>query len=362
MKLKPHATSQHYSVLLVGAGHAHLVLLCSHLDKLVPYGNVAVLAPRFFLYSSLISSCLAGDTNLEDCCIDIQALCHALGVTFLDGSATEIELSERRVRYSGGVLSYDVCSIAIGSHQRPRKDSFGVKSYDAFTTLGAYLARLETTTSYQVEVLGGGATGCEVAYALHRLSEKRQLSLQIRVISNFPILANWHRSTQVRVRHTLETAGIELIRQSGSTQLSKADFRINCTGVLPSVIKGLPVGPQHAIQAHNTLAVANSNETCFAAGDCVEFFEHSLQRLGVYPVRQASILGANLKKSLQGDSRLQMYRPQATVLQILNLHRNSILQWGVPGGEAFVLSGHFPQLLKIYLDSRYMRWITSKFV
>lgn len=345
---------QHCTVVLVGAGHAHLVLLCSDLGKLIPYAKVAVLAPRFFVYSSLISSYLAEDLDLEACSIDIKALCLRLGVTFIEGTATAIDLAKRRVTHTAGVLRYDVCSVAIGSSQRPLDDSFTVKTYEALERFRSNLEPLKIGASYTIEVIGGGPTGCEVAYALQRLSVKRHLNLHIRLVCQLPLLARWHPHLQKSAELTLKSAKIELSNVSQGCEL-----KINCTGIVPNVISGLPIGSGNAVQVHNTLAVTDSNHTCFAAGDCVDFFEYSLERLGVYPVRQAPILKTNLYKSLSGDSDLREYRPQLTVLQILNLHRSSVLQWGVPGARALVLKGWFPQRLKKYLDARYMSWIKS---
>ena len=112
--------------------------------------------------------------------------------------------------------------------------------------------------------------------------------------------------------------------------------------------QGLPTGPDGGLAVDGSLRAAGLARV-FGAGDCIDFGPRSLPKLGVYAVREAPVLLENLLATLAGRP-LRAYRPQRRALRILNLSDGTAL--AVWGGLAWM--GRGTMAWKEWLDRRFV--------
>src|SRR5690606_35980049 len=128
--------------------------------------------------------------------------------------------------------------------------------------------------------------------------------------------------------------GVRVARIDGSraamsdSRFLEFDVLINATGLRPPPLvaaSGLAVDEEGALLVDETLRSV-SRPDVFGGGDCIAIAGHPLPRIGVYAVRQAPVLHANLLATLAGD-RLRPFRPQRRFLSIMNLGDGTALAW-----------------------------------
>jgi NADH dehydrogenase FAD-containing subunit len=129
------------------------------------------------------------------------------------------------------------------------------------------------------------------------------------------------------------------------------DILIAATGLrAPASLSalGLTLSNEGALLVRPTLQSVDDPRV-FAAGDCADLQGHSLERAGVFAVRQAPVLLNNLAAFL-GGGPLDEFRPQKRWLSILNLG----------GGEGLALwgrlswQGSLALRLKDLIDRRFL--------
>ncbi len=108
------------TVVLVGAGHAHLHIV-AHARAFTSRGVRLILVdPGTFWYSGLATGMLSGRYDPSEDQIDVAKLASRFGAEFVAGRVVEIDRVEKRVVLdSGGVLTYDLLSLNIGSRVSP---------------------------------------------------------------------------------------------------------------------------------------------------------------------------------------------------------------------------------------------------
>lgn len=108
--------SQRRTVILVGAGHAHLYV-AAHADTLIERGaRVVLIDPTEFWYSGLATGMLGGMYEPAEDQVDLRALIEAHGGEFIQGRVEALDTGARRLRLANGhQLAYDFVSINVGS-------------------------------------------------------------------------------------------------------------------------------------------------------------------------------------------------------------------------------------------------------
>jgi selenide,water dikinase len=166
------------SVVLVGAGNAHLVFVKRF--GMMPMPGVAVTLvseAATIPYSAMVPGHLGGDYSCEDITIDLVRLCQASQVRFVAQRVEQLDPRGRQVLFAGRPpLHYDVLSLGLGSLPAIPADlanaeaSFAMRPLAAMTqTLDALDCELrERPRPFQFVIVGGGASGCELALAIHK--------------------------------------------------------------------------------------------------------------------------------------------------------------------------------------------------
>ena len=165
-------------VVLVGAGNAHLVFLKRW--RMSPWPGVAVTLVSEFAeipYSAMVPGHIAGEYRWDEITLDLVKFCRSADVRFVVARVTNLDPSKRQIEFvDRPAMSYDVLSLGLGSlPAEPDGWTDGEWSV-AMRPLGPFVRQLEkleaslasSSRSFHLAVVGGGASGCELALAIQR--------------------------------------------------------------------------------------------------------------------------------------------------------------------------------------------------
>jgi len=337
-------------ILLIGAGHGHLVALRSLAQKPLYGTRITLVSPHARqVYSGMLPGILAGHYGLHDAEVDIAALAERGYVEFARGRAERIDPKSRTVFLEGGrSLRYDFAAINAGSRVDMSLPGAGhalaVKPYDEF------LAKLRLAE--RVAVVGAGAAGAELAMALRHRGALVTLYSEKPVLS--PRAVKQLRRRKVDYRPGMPVTAIEPgpVVVAGSAR-QDFDLVLLATGAVPLPwlrSSALAQDERGFLLVHRTLQSVSHPEV-FALGDCATLRDTPHPKSGVYAVRHGEALVDNLRRLLSG-ARLEDYVPQNKALLLLSCGaRYAIAERG--GWSA---QGRWVWWWKNHIDRR---WIAS---
>ncbi|MBI4502064.1 MAG: FAD-dependent oxidoreductase [Gemmatimonadetes bacterium] len=366
--------SQPHTVILVGAGHAHLYV-AAHAETLVERGaRVVLVDPAEFWYSGLATGMLGGMYQPTEDQVNPRALMEAHGGEFIQDRVEAVETGARRLRLAGGgELAYDYLSINVGSRVNVGAipgaahdpSVWSVTPVSNLWKVRELLdARFRGGETPRVAVVGGGPTGSEVAANLTALATRHDVDMPVtlvtrsdRLIKQAPagaaraLLRNLNRRGVAIRTHTriVRREGESLIADDGGHL--NADVVVLATGLEANPLvqeTGLPARSRKGLRINAKLH-SIADERVFAGGDCAAMEGFDLPKLGVFGVRQAAYIHTNLLASLDGKP-LAEYEPQKRYLAILNLGDSTALStWG-----PFWWNGRSSMWLKDFIDRRFL--------
>ncbi len=366
-------------IVLLGAGHAHMPLVCeSH--KLVEAGHeVCVVSPRpYHYYSGMGPGMFARRyTELQNR-FPAAAVAKKNGASFVIGKAVRIDHQSKSITLEGGETErYDVLSCNIGSDVVPRfpvdgGNVFPVKPIENLVTAGGYVDSFveENGVFPTVVVVGAGVGGSEMAAATVELA--RRLGVRARtpptIIGPRGVLPSYSNGMRRRVRSLLRRRGVQVltglrvrsVRGEDRTVVTltsgrelRCDMAFLCTGVsVPGVFvaSGLSSGDDPGLAVGPTLQSARAR-SILGGGDCINFLPQPLDKVGVYAVRQQEILLDNVFALAAGSAQLRSFSPQSSYLVGLNMGFGN----GVVGKWGFSVQGYPAFALKDYIDRGFIR-------
>lgn len=304
-------------VLLIGAGHAHLVVLRG-LAKQPLYGaRITLVNPRRTqVYSGMLPGIVAGHYHRREAEIDVAALAERAQVEFEEGALERLDPGKRLAFLeNGGSGGYDFASLNVGSRvddslPGSADNALAVKPYDEF------LDRLRLVE--RVAVVGAGAAGAELAMALRHRGA--QVTLYAEKPTLAPRIVQQLRMRKVDYRQAMPVTSIvsgPLVITGSATQAF--DLALLATGAAaPPWLRasGLATDERGFVLVQDTLQSVSHPEV-FALGDCATLRSAPHPKSGVYAVRQGETLLANLRRFLIGMP-LEPYRPQEKALALLS--------------------------------------------
>ena len=361
-------------LVLVGGGHAHLqVLLCWAAARPAGVRLCLVVDEPISIYSGMVPGFVAGHYAAHELEIDLRPLAERAGARLVvaravgvDAKAHQIELAEN------AELRFDVASLDVGSTQAGLELP-GVAEHALATRplarlvrgLDALLERARATQRLRLAVVGAGAGGVELAFALRaRLAREVARDAVVALLEASPrVLPALAERVSRRIEGAARARGIELhlgapVASVDAQGIQLADgSTLACDAVVwaaggaapPWLARsGLATDRAGFVRVGPTLALEGCRDL-FAAGDCARF-EPPLPKAGVHAVRQGPVLAHNLRAALAGRP-LRRYRPQRDALALLNLGDGSALgtKWGMAARGRFVLA------MKDRIDRRYVR-------
>ncbi len=363
-------------VVLVGAGNAHLVFLKRWRMSPWPGVEVTLVSESAEIpYSAMVPGHIAGDYRWDEITLDLVRFCRSADVRFVAARVTEIDAAHSRIEFAERpAMAFDVLSLGLGSLPAAPSGWSGSEWSFSMRPLGQFtrqLERLEESLTqsprpFHLAVVGGGASGCELALAIQRrLSKSTGFRLTLlqanrRLLPSFPDRAA--RMMEARLR----AAGIDVQLEAcvvggnpGRLRLSSGQ-ELACDGVLwatpaapPAVLKasGLGVDESGFLLVHETLQ-SRSHPTVFGTGDCVTFRPlPQLPRNGVHAVRQGRVLFDNVREFLH-ERPLAPFRPQRNCLCLMNTSDGeAILSYGSFASKGRLVRKWKERIDRAWLDS-----------
>ena len=300
-------------LVLAGGGHSHALLLRLWLmrPRLRPAKALVTLVSRHStaLYSGTVPALVAGLLEPAASRIDLRRLCALAGVTFLRAEILGLDPGVRELRLQGRPpLRFDLLSLDVGAVTAVQGTAAGqpVKPLEPFL---AWLSH--SGPSAGVAIRGGGAAALELALALKARGLAPRLLLRGQGLRLGSAAAN-------RLgERLLAEAAIPLQRQAPPEM--PADLA--CTGSrAPAWLEaaGLPVDPATGRVLTEASLQVRGHAGLFAAGDCGLIAAAPRPASGVWAVRAAPLLAANLQRSIERPQvPLRSWRPQRWALQLL---------------------------------------------
>lgn len=368
-------------IVLVGGGHSHVGVLKSFGMKPVPGVRLTVICRDTDTpYSGMLPGYIAGHYSHDDVHIDLNTLAAFAGARFFRDEVIGLDRAARKVICRNRPpVPYDRLSINIGSApqigQVPGAVDHAVAVKPIYLFNERWLALLARVQQHpgktRIAVVGAGAGGVELTLAMqHRLrGELRTLGrdpneLAFHLFSNTADILPTHNP---RVRQTFKRVLIErqvvIHLNSEVTQVSERAIQtgdgtlmemdeivwVTQAGGAPWLRQtGLALDANGFIKVNDQLQ-SISDPAVFAAGDIAAFSSRPLPKAGVFAVRQAKPLAANLRHSVLGEP-LVSYRPQRNWLALISTGD----QFAVASRGALSWQGQWVWRWKNWIDRRFM--------
>jgi selenide,water dikinase len=332
-------------VILVGGGHAHVLLIKKWGMAPVSDAQLILVSPQQVTpYSGMLPGLVAGHYRVDDIHINLPLLCQWAGVHFVQGKVNGIDQDSKLVRLTEGEsYHYDLLSIDVGS--TPNHSTPGVKEFAApvkpiaefyqYWQEKSSLIRKEKREQ-EIVVVGGGAGSVEIILAMaHFLETKPATAGKTRyklLYKNDRLLPEYPDAVVEKVKHACEKYKVKCCPAFQVTKVEKNilhnrnnvkesfDFLFWCTQASAAkwlADSGLACNQDGFVRV-NAYLQAIDNPDVFAAGDIAHMDINPRPKAGVYAVRQGPYLYENLKRRLSGESLLA-YKPQRHFLSLLAL-------------------------------------------
>jgi selenide,water dikinase len=329
-------------IVLVGAGNAHLVFVRRWRMRPMPGVEVTLVnAGAVVPYSAMVPAHIAGDYPRDDITIDLVRLCQSVKVRFMAERVTAIDSAARSVSFADRPpLGYDVLSIGVGSLPQLPPNTKADNNSLILRPLDELVRRIDRLDEqltkaprpFHLAVVGGGASGCELALALHKRLG-RHAGFRVSLLQgDSRILPEFASSVAAAFAEAFRERGIayrvnarvnaarpgELLLEGG--EAIACDAVLWATRPSPAHVlreSGLLCTDGGFLRVRETLQ-SISDPSVFGSGDCVAFDAYpDLPRNGVHAVRQGRVLFDNVNALLH-ERPLRPYRPQRWCLCLLN--------------------------------------------
>ena len=378
-------------LLLLGGGHSHVQVLKHFAMHPVPGIRLTLISDDYVsAYSGMVPGFIAGHYTLDEIQIALEPLCRGAGARFICARVTGLDRNERRVLMAGRPpLRYDYLSINSGARPDLKgMPGIAVKPISGFlaqwpavfSSLQASdqpLATAESTPSGQSRaarsgliLVGAGAGGVEMAFAC-RASLPSEVSIKLVGPTLLPSL---NRRAKKLVSEAMREKRIEYIAQRvANASKTSNGYRITLIdGSIEEADQLLWVTDVRAPEwlagsgldcDDKGFAKVDASMQCigdghiFVAGDAAHLQGQERAKAGVFAVRAAPVLAANLARAVQGlplHGPRSRFSPQESFLTLIGL--------GAPGRPdaiavrgAWALRGKIFWRLKDWIDQRFIR-------
>ncbi|MEM1077986.1 MAG: selenide, water dikinase SelD [Pseudomonadota bacterium] len=354
-------------LVLIGGGHTHALVLRQWGMKPLPGVRLTLIDPHPSApYSGMLPGHIAGHYTRQDLEIDLVKLARFAGARLILGRAEGLDMAAREIHVPGRPpVRYDIAALDIGVTSRlPDLPGF-VEHALAAKPLGRFADHWERFAANppaepHVVVLGAGVAGVELAMACaHRLGDGARVTV---VEAGAHILAGMTPQTRDALSEELAGQGITVERNARAAQIAadhvtledgrvlRADVVIGATGARPqSWLEETGLALVDGFVAVDTQLRSLSDDRIYATGDCAHMGFAPRPKAGVYAVRQAPILLANLRADLTGKPG-KRYAPQKDYLKLISTGRKA----AIADKAGMRSSGAWLWRLKNRIDRKFM--------
>lgn len=340
-------------LLLLGGGHAHVEVLRDLAREPLDDWEVTCVSPfPRQLYSGMIPGFIAGHYTLDECAIDLVALSNRGHAAFRRNSASLADPGRREVVFSDGTASgYDLLSLDIGaglftgSAQGVERHAIPIRPMErAAEGWMRVLDRARRGEVRSITLVGGGPAGVEVALAMdHRLKTLfGEAAPHVRVVSDTPQpLMQLARGARARLLRRLAARGIGMHAGSGVTEVGTGFVRLEsglafasdatfwtAGAAAPDLVRdsGFACDARGFLLTNDFLQSV-SHASVFGAGDCATQANHERPKAGVFAVRAAPTLAANLRAAAQGRALKRHVTGQRYLALVSAGTREAVCAW-----------------------------------
>ena len=369
--------------MLAGAGHAQLDLLAAlSRGRLSGCAVTLITSQPAFHYSGMLPAVIAGVVDPDAAQIPVADIARAAGIRVLETSVVALDVGAQQLTPSDGSrVGYDLLSLDVGSSTAglslPGVDAhaFAMRPFSAalglITKLDAAISATAPRAIIPSVVVGGGAAGFEIACAVRARILAASRAPRVTIIDasardGLP-LAGFADATRRLAARALSSRGIAVVAGSvtavhtDAVTLTDASVTRDIASAATAWVPGPAAHPWLATSglrcddrgyplASPTLALDAGN-TVFGGGDCVTLRDATATpKAGVFAVRMAPVLAANVLAVARGESPAATYAPQRNFLALLSTgDGRALLRW-----RGVSLESRSAQRLKTWIDERYL--------
>jgi NADH dehydrogenase FAD-containing subunit len=358
-------------IILVGAGHAHLLAI-SKIPEFAEQGHtVTVVSPEpYHYYSGMGPGMLSGIYRPQQARFDVAQLTENSGGSFIRDSVVSFDPKQKILNLKNqGELDYDLVSFNTGSRVPREKlipglsPAITAKPVQNLFSARETILKAAVREPVRVMVVGGGAAGIEIAANASMLHKSANRDVNVCLVARGQILNSFRPKVRRLALKKLHALGITVFEKCEATRVKDDrleltdgrclffDFIFLALGTRPHEIfrkSGVPIGPDGGLLVNEYLQSTEHPEV-YGAGDCIYFQPRPLPKVGVYALRQAPIIYHNLLAAAS-NKRFRPFIPQRKYLLILNMgDRTGIFQ-----KSRLVFSGGLAFKLKDYIDRQFM--------
>ena len=299
----------------------------------------------YFYFTPLLVEVVVRTLNFQDVSLKLSDYFKSKNFTFILGQVDKVDFENNLVYIGSSEFSYDYIVVSTGSRRRtlPLKGhdlGLPLKNLKQAEVLRERLFREINAANevLHVSVIGAGASGIELAFAVDQLAHhcKKFPRIEVNVFdSGDKLLPKWNPRVGRRVIKLMKKNGIHLhlnsiIEEVGSNFIitdkgrRHSDLTILTLGVVPnsSMISEKYLDDDKYIKVDESLRVVGL-DNAFALGDVIKFDKIFVPKLAQTAQNQGVLAAKNITRSTEGKV-LKKY--SATILgNVLTLgSRNSI--------------------------------------
>lgn len=371
-----------HEIVLVGGGHTHVQILTAFAERPEPRCRLTLVTDRLLTpYSGMLPGHIAGLYSHEAMHIDLERLARATGARLIHAPACGLDRKAKRLILAGmEPLPYDTLSLDIGITPDLREIAGAEQHGLAVKPIGGFLQRLEdwleqaasSTGPRAIVVVGGGAAGIEIAFALEarlrRLADAKGLgerAFSVSLVSSKGLAPTLNERARRRIHAHLAAKRISVMADFHVVGVDETGLwardgrRLPAQAVLFATAArapvwlaqtDLPLAQDGSVKTRKTLQVLD-DEAIFAVGDCAVVDADPRPKAGVFAVRQGPTLAANLRARLQVKPLRQHEAQRAWLTLLMTGERHAI----AARGGWFAVEGGWVWRWKDWIDRRFMR-------
>ena len=368
-------------LILVGGGHSHVLALPMLAmgrprDLRITLISDSCLTP----YSGMVPGVIAGHYTPEQAQIDLNRLCRAYGVRFINDRVTGLDPArkllscERHPHFSYETLSLDIGAVPDLSIPGALSHGITVKPMTSFLRrwdeLQRRMAAAPHDRQWHIATVGGGASGVEVTLAMQRRllverpNDGGSAAVFHLMVADTELLGGHSAGVRQRFERVLAERGIEVhrnfrvarVRENSLIAADGREFQVDAViwtvsanGSPWLADTGLRLDSRGFVEVDDYLRSV-SHPSVFAAGDTAVQINHPRPRAGVFAVRQGMPLADNLLRWVNNQS-LRPFRPQRAFLSLISTGD----RFAVASRGRWTWSGRWVWRWKDRIDRRFMR-------
>ena len=358
-------------MVLLGGGYAHLRVLAQLAAQPMAGAVVTLVTPYTHeMVADSLPGFMRGSIAPADFTIAVQSLVQRAGERWVAQSVAALDAATQTLQLDdGSSLRFDWLSVDTAPTQDrtqveqvipgAKEHALFVRPLEAFTALWPRVTELGDSRALRVAVIGGGAGGVEIAFAVRQRLPQAAVTL---LCGHAPAAAHSCTAVQRRVMALLKQRNITVLQdlavgiKSGFVQLGcgadlACDVPLLATGSLPPpwlANSGLALDEQGFIAVDATQR-STSHSQVFAAGDISSRRDLTPARCGARDKLAGPTLAHNLAAAVAGRA-LKAHPPQASRLDLLACGEHyAIGSWG-----RYSFEGRWVGWLKERQDRQFM--------